>query len=104
MHGCSGGPVPKVCILSDRGVNIPSSSIPVAIGFTTETDGYLPCGKTLKQAITMVDADEKYRPVYYLVNCAHPDHFIPTMRYNITTKNQAPLKWSANIPHLPLAQ
>ena len=82
----------------------PFSSIPVAIGFTTETDGYLPCGKTLKQAITMVDADETCRPVYYLVNCAHPDHFIPTMRYNITTKNKAPLKWSANIPDLSLAQ
>ncbi|WP_148611418.1 homocysteine S-methyltransferase family protein [Nocardioides rubriscoriae] len=46
--------------------------LPVALGFTVETDGRLPGGLTLAQAVARVDADTA--PNYYLVNCAHPDH------------------------------
>ena len=46
--------------------------IPVAIGFTVETDGRLPDGTPLSTAVTTVDAEAA--PEYFLVNCAHPDH------------------------------
>lgn len=49
--------------------------IPVAISFTTETDGKLPNGLDLKEAIEMVDAATAGGPAYYMINCAHPDHF-----------------------------
>lgn len=50
-------------------------SIPVAVGFTVETDGYLPSGQSLKSAIASVDAATDHGPVYYMINCAHPTHF-----------------------------
>lgn len=48
--------------------------IPVAIGFTVETDGQLPDGTTLADAISAVDAAAT--PAYYVVNCAHPTHIV----------------------------
>ena len=45
------------------------------IGFTTETDGRLPSGATLQEAITAVDEATAHGPAYYIVNCAHFDHF-----------------------------
>ncbi len=50
------------------------------MGFTTETDGRLPCGKTLKEAVEMVYAQE-HKPVDFIINCSHADHFVPTLRY-----------------------
>src|SRR5690606_11041304 len=50
--------------------------MPVVISFTTETDGRLPSGETLGEAITRVDRETGSAPAYYMVNCAHPDHFI----------------------------
>ena len=49
--------------------------LPVVIGFTTETDGCLPNGQTLSSAIEQVDAATDNGPAYYMVNCAHTDHF-----------------------------
>jgi S-methylmethionine-dependent homocysteine/selenocysteine methylase len=51
------------------------AGIPVSIGFTVETDGRLPDGTPLGEAIQVVDAVTDGGPVYYLVNCAHPTHF-----------------------------
>ncbi len=51
------------------------AGLPVAIGFTTETDGRLPSGAALGEAITAVDAATDGRVAYYMVNCAHPTHF-----------------------------
>jgi homocysteine S-methyltransferase len=45
---------------------------PIAISFTVETDGRLPSGPTIADAITTVDATAA--PDYYLINCAHPTH------------------------------
>ena len=50
-------------------------NIPVAISFTVETDGRLPSGQKLGDAICLVDAATMSLPVYYMINCAHPDHF-----------------------------
>jgi S-methylmethionine-dependent homocysteine/selenocysteine methylase len=49
--------------------------LPVAISFTLETDGRLPSGASLAQAIESTDALTDGYPVYYLINCAHPSHF-----------------------------
>jgi homocysteine S-methyltransferase len=45
------------------------------ISFTLETDGRLPTGENLATAIETVDRAVDRAPVYYMINCAHPDHF-----------------------------
>lgn len=52
-----------------------SVGLPVVISFTVETDGRLPSGIALGEAITRVDDETGGAPVYYMVNCAHPTHF-----------------------------
>ncbi len=49
--------------------------LPAVISFTVETDGRLPSGDLLGEAIEAVDAATGSYPAYYMVNCAHPDHF-----------------------------
>ncbi|MEM7498417.1 MAG: homocysteine S-methyltransferase family protein [Pseudomonadota bacterium] len=49
--------------------------MPVAISFTVETDGRLPDGTELAEAVRGTDAATDAAPLYYMVNCAHPDHF-----------------------------
>ncbi|MEZ5900368.1 MAG: homocysteine S-methyltransferase family protein [Hyphomicrobiaceae bacterium] len=49
--------------------------LPVVVSFTVETDGHLPTGEPLGDAIQAVDAATNEAPCYYMVNCAHPDHF-----------------------------
>jgi homocysteine S-methyltransferase len=50
-------------------------AMPVAISFTLETDGRLPSGETLGQAITRTDGETASYAAYYMINCAHPTHF-----------------------------
>ncbi|MBK8902510.1 MAG: homocysteine S-methyltransferase family protein [Anaerolineaceae bacterium] len=52
-----------------------AAGLPVVISFTVETDGRLPSGQTLPQAIKQVDDATDNYPAYYMINCAHPDHF-----------------------------
>ena len=49
--------------------------MPSAISFTVETDGRLPTGQPLKEAIAETDDATRMAPAYYMINCAHPDHF-----------------------------
>ena len=49
--------------------------IPAVISFTVETDGCLPGGQTIAEAIEAVDAACEVPPAYYMINCAHPSHF-----------------------------
>ena len=49
--------------------------LPAAISFTVETDGRLPSGQPLGEAIEQVDQETGGAPAYYMVNCAHPTHF-----------------------------
>ena len=53
--------------------------MPVAISFTVETDGRLPSGTGLADAIRAVDAASGGGPDYYMVNCAHPSHFVDVL-------------------------
>lgn len=50
--------------------------LPVVISFTVETNGKLPSGESLKQAIETIDNLTNEYPLYYMINCAHPSHFI----------------------------
>jgi S-methylmethionine-dependent homocysteine/selenocysteine methylase len=76
--------------------------VPVAISFTVETDGRLPSGQPLGEAIAEVDAATDAGPAYYMINCAHPTHFagalderaaerVRGLRANASTKSHAEL-------------
>lgn len=52
-----------------------AAGIPGAISFTVETDARLPDGTPLLDAIARVDAATDSAPAYFMINCAHPDHF-----------------------------
>jgi len=54
-------------------------AIPVAISFTVETDGRLPSGELLAEAIHATDEATGCYPAYYMINCAHPEHFAPML-------------------------
>lgn len=54
--------------------------LPVVISFTLETDGRLPSGATLADAIRRTDDATAGYPVFYMINCAHPMHFAAILR------------------------
>jgi S-methylmethionine-dependent homocysteine/selenocysteine methylase len=56
------------------------AGIPAVISFTVETDGRLPSGDTLETAIERTDAETGGYAAYYMINCAHPEHFDPVLR------------------------
>ena len=81
-----------------------AADMPVVISFTVETDGRLPTGQTLQEAIEQVDDATGRGPAYYMINCAHPTHFVGTLaagepwldriaglRANASTKSHAEL-------------
>ena len=63
----------------DAAIGIASAAktrgLPVAIAFTVETDGRLPSGDALSEALRQVDEAPDSYPAYYMINCAHPIHF-----------------------------
>jgi homocysteine S-methyltransferase len=78
--------------------------LPIAISFTVETDGRLPDGQTLHEAIDEVDSATHEAAAYFMINCAHPTHFadalpaegafrerIRGLRANASTKSHAEL-------------
>jgi S-methylmethionine-dependent homocysteine/selenocysteine methylase len=80
------------------------AGLPSAISFTLETDGKLPSGQGLGEAIEQVDDETGSAPAYYMINCAHPTHFesvletgapwverIRGLRANASTKSHAEL-------------
>jgi homocysteine S-methyltransferase len=85
-----------------------SAGVPVAISFTVETDGTLPSGQTLADAITQVDDETGAAPIHYMVNCAHPTHFAHVLadapagrlrgvRVNASSKSHAELDASGEL-------
>lgn len=45
------------------------------LSFTVETDGRLPSGQGLQDAMAEVEAATGGSALFYMVNCAHPSHF-----------------------------
>ncbi len=58
-----------------------AAGMPVAISFTTETDGRLPSGEKLAHAIEATDHATAGYPAYYMINCAHPEHLAPALNH-----------------------
>jgi homocysteine S-methyltransferase len=52
-----------------------AAGLPIVVSFTVETDGNLPTGQSLAAAISSVDDATDGSAAYFMVNCAHPDHF-----------------------------
>jgi homocysteine S-methyltransferase len=85
-----------------------AAGLPCALSFTVETDGRLPSGEALADAIGRVDADTP--PAYFGIDCAHPSHFqdalasggawrqrIRALRANASTKSHAVLDASPTL-------
>ncbi len=49
--------------------------IPVAVSFTVETDGLLPTGMALAEAVARIEDLHGDAVAFYGINCAHPSHF-----------------------------
>jgi homocysteine S-methyltransferase len=56
-----------------------AARIEAVVSFTVETDGRLPSGESLRDAIEAVDAATDGSPLHYMINCAHPTHFSHVM-------------------------
>ncbi len=52
-------------------------AVPLILSFTVETNGRIPAGESLEEAIEIVDDATGSYPTSYMINCAHPDHFGP---------------------------
>jgi len=63
-------------------------AMPAVISFTLETDGRLPSGQPLAEAIEQTDAASGGHPVYYMINCAHPTHFAGALRAGGAWRNR----------------
>jgi S-methylmethionine-dependent homocysteine/selenocysteine methylase len=48
--------------------------VPVVAGFTVETDGRLPTGDSVAEAIDQVDEATGGAAEFFIINCAHPTH------------------------------
>ena len=87
-----------------------NAGLPVVLSFTVETDGTLPGGESLASAVERVDHETGGVPAFYMVSCAHPDHFakvlmgdavlakrIGGLRANASTKSHVELDQSPDI-------
>ena len=81
-----------------------AAGVPVVLSFTVETDGRLPSGQPLREAVEQADAETAASVSYFMVNCAHPTHFddvlagdepwvkrVRGLRPNASTKTHAEL-------------
>jgi S-methylmethionine-dependent homocysteine/selenocysteine methylase len=59
-----------------------AAGIPAVMSFTVETDGALPTGQPLYDAIEQVDAETDAGAAYFMVNCAHPTHFSSALAHD----------------------
>jgi homocysteine S-methyltransferase len=53
-----------------------AAGLPSVVGFTVETDGRLPSGPSLAEAVRQVDEATGAAASWFMVNCAHPDHVL----------------------------
>jgi len=56
------------------------AEVPCVLSFTVETDGRLPDGTALGSAIEETDRITGGAVSYFMINCAHPSHFLQTIR------------------------
>ena len=53
--------------------------VPCLASFTVETDGRLPSGVTVRDAVQVVDHETDGSAAGFMINCAHPDHVSPAL-------------------------
>ncbi len=62
-----------------------NAGLPHVISFTVETDGRLPSGEPLGEAIAAVEF-EGTAPLFYGINCAHPSHFVDALDFPLSKR------------------
>ena len=84
------------------------AGIPSVVSFTVETDGRLPDGGGLGEAVLAVDEATDGAAAYFMINCAHPTHFedvltgpwlerVLGIRANASSKSHAELDESTEL-------
>ena len=73
------------------------AKMPVVISFTVETDGKLPTGESLENAIAIIDRATNNAPIYYGINCAHPLHFAHVLQQEGWTNRIKMIRANASI-------
>lgn len=76
--------------------------LPVVISFTVETDGKLPNGQSIAEAIAEVDRETDSAPIYYMINCAHPEHFKGALSADWTARIGAVRANASRLSHAEL--
>ena len=56
------------------------AQLSIVVSPTVETDGRLPDGTPIGRFIEKVDNATNGNPLFYMVNCAHPDHLVPSLQ------------------------
>jgi S-methylmethionine-dependent homocysteine/selenocysteine methylase len=85
-----------------------AAGIPSVVSFTVETDGRLPDGRPLGEAVLAVDEATDAGAAYFMINCAHPTHFedvlegqwlerVRGIRANASSKSHAELDESTEL-------
>jgi len=73
-----------------------SLGLPAVVSFTVETDGRLPTGQSLLAAIEQVDAATGAAAAYFMINCAHPEHFIEVLGEQVGFRRVRGLRCNAS--------
>lgn len=73
-----------------------AKDLPAVVSFTLETDGRLPTGQPLGDAIEDVDSATDRGAAYFMINCAHPDHFMHVLNGADWTRRVRGLRCNAS--------
>jgi homocysteine S-methyltransferase len=73
-----------------------ASSLPIHVGFTVETDGRLPSGDSIEDAILAVDQATDGEAASFMINCAHPSHFADALPEGESRRRIAGLRANAS--------
>ena len=70
--------------------------IPLVVSFTVETDGRLPTGMALSEAVMRIEDKYADAVAYYMINCAHPTHFADALDDDLLRARVAGLRANAS--------
>ena len=70
--------------------------IPAVVSFTVETDGRLPTGMALAEAVARIEGRHGDGIAYYMVNCAHPSHFADALDDDLLRARVAGIRANAS--------
>jgi len=73
-----------------------ATGLPIHVGFTVETDGRLPSGDSIEDAILAVDEATDGEAASFMINCAHPTHFADALPEGESRRRIAGLRANAS--------